>query len=70
MDQIRQRPDDFLDWLLRNPGRTPRPNRAEPIAMSKTRARALLRIAAKVLTREEMAQAVQDTYAGRAGSKG
>jgi len=62
MDQIKSRPDEFVLWLMRNslPGSPSGSGAARELA--KAEARAYLKLAAKVLSRKEMALAVQETY--------
>jgi putative transcriptional regulator len=62
MDQIRSRPDSFLFWLLRN---LPAPASSHLAAddATKDRAKAMLRLAARVLSRREMVEAVREAYA-------
>ncbi len=63
MDQIRGKPEAFLSWLTRNRSSIVAGSRGKNRGdAAKTRARAMLKAAARVLTEREMVDAVHEAF--------
>jgi len=70
MDQIKSSPDAFLFWLMRNaPSPAKRAGKEEMRDATKAAATAYLKLAARLLSQREMAQAVREAYAEQTENK-
>jgi len=61
MDHIRARPEEFLFWFLRNYASIPAPGAGDQ-GSQKPRAMQMLKLAARILSRQEIEKAIREVY--------